>query len=295
MDLQTQKTSIAFRELRYAPGRTLDLSALSDGAMNVLLHTEDLSYSSKVLSYLRYCKDNWKQIDKQYSKNPKELLDAMRQVQVMIPQVPDNQTYNVYYITNATVSDPYTLSPTWICRKQDAGQPASAASLSGAAAPAAAITSEWHRYVTNGQTYSVFPNGRYIMEAGDTFDSVKIMFPDRRLVCTLVSGYDSQNMYLYDSIMPYIFVDYGTATGVYDRNYISTVPAWGQPDTSQMLASLSWCIADDKTQKGIVKLTVYRQCDMEFLLLVAYARLLLFRQFSAHMDQMRRLMRLGLL
>ncbi len=284
-----------FAEFRYKPEDGVNISDLFDCAMNTLLHARDLREARNVIAYLNFflsCQDD---IGRTYEKDGKEIDSMISCYTPALGLVPDSDTKNVCYVTNAISDDEGYMYYVFHSDEKPDADPFEDFNVQGAPAGAASLdserneigmVSEWSTLVSGGGTIATGEDADcYIAPSGRAADKAKIY--DSRGGYYLEYDYKHDGVALNDRNCKYTVVFDDDAMEVYERVYTERLNKGTTPDKRRMLALIRWCITDWTNITGVARIELSRKAgsiDPDFPLLLAASCLIMFRRMHGNWE-----------
>ncbi len=293
-----------FSELGYNPHGELDFDTMFDCAMNTLHHA-DLDGAKDTVKYLNFCTDQWKNIEKMFDEWPELCKNMPIGERTEIEQVSDEDTYGVYYVTNAinnNYGSIYVAYPKPLPDEEesmdDESEDENEEELGAVDSDIPSedvqddesediqydeqegteeLSSDWYMFASSQDKVSVYTDSKYYIKRSRLSRKKMQLYYDDEALCKIIERDDTTNIYLIGRT-PYVLYDTGDYMLVYDIDYFNSLGPDEEPNDDFVLASIIYDIIDKNSTRSVARLEVYEDVDLELMLLYCAASILIFKR-----------------
>ena len=229
-----------------------------------LIHTAELSDAILAVKMYRYCLDNWDKIKKMFLSKANILSDFEYEGRTNINVVSDEDSFGTYFITNGinknSLEDIFIASNSF----DDDGEDNNDLCFNMA---------------RKRSGYAIFEDGMYyIQKAKMSSTKMKLFDSNNRCITNIVLSEDF-DVFLENNSSPYDIVLYEGCIGIYRKDYLQQLIYKDNPDQTQLVADIEWDLLDKNEKAGVAKVNLYKDEDIEMILLFAASTFLLFNQY----------------
>ncbi len=267
-----------------------------DCAMNTLHHA-DLYGAKNTVKYLNFCTDQWKNIEKMFDEWPELCENMPIGERTEIEQVSDEDTYGVYYITNAinnNYGSIYVAYPKPLSDEDESMDDDSVDENQGGLGAVDSdipsedvqddeqevneeLSSDWYMFASSQDKVSVYTDSKYYIKRSRLSRKKMQLYYEDEALCKIIERDETTNIYLIGRT-PYILYDMGDYMLVYDIDYFNSLGPDEEPNDDFVLASIIYDIIDKNSTRSIARLEIYEDVDLELMLLYCAASILIFKR-----------------